>query len=263
MGETDTSTANPHRQAASAGATAGRKPSVSPQARRRTSPLGKDHKEEGTVGEKKNLRRSGKISEKDWEAADRIPITRPPFYEAIVSAISKAPVVDVSQQHALAEKGKKKKPATEMERSNAPPAKAARRAEEARCRASDEPAALSNVPPAEAAGPTARAPEPAAADSLHLAEREHPTNFQELPAEARPQSMAGGKHSFTLKKDGSQSRVSVLLRSRAFYVKPALEIAANHGLEIDKHQGSHISWTLYGGAVGAFEVAKKVAGWAP
>ena len=150
-----------------------------------------------------------------------------------------------------------------MERSNAPPAKAARRAEEARRRASDEPAALSNVPPAEAAGPTARAPEPAAADSLHLAEREHPTNFQELPAEARPQSMAGGKHSFTLKKDGSQSRVSVLLRSRAFYVKPALEIAANHGLEIDKRQGSHISWTLYGGAVGAFEVAKQVAGWAP
>lgn len=89
--------------------------------------------------------------------------------------------------------------------------------------------------------------------------------LESLPTEAQPQkSLRPTAKSYTLRGASRKSaKVTVLLKVKAYYVKPVLELPAEHGesLAIDKFKGVHVTWRKFGDAKAAWPLAKTLARW--
>lgn len=76
-----------------------------------------------------------------------------------------------------------------------------------------------------------------------LSEHEHPENYSLIPQEALPvlsNGWPGGKHSYTIRHQSSESPITVLVRNKGFYVKNPT--GDTTGGVLDKQNGMHVAW---------------------
>ena len=93
-----------------------------------------------------------------------------------------------------------------------------------------------------------------------LSAAEHPENYSLIPQEALPtpsNGLPGGKHSYTIRQQSSESPIMVLVRNKGFYVKSPT--GDTTGYTLDKQNGVHIAWGSHPDA--AWIKAKALGRW--